>query len=580
MLKKCLAILLSLLLMMTVLPPVGAEVMEGDVTAYPDVPCIVVSQAAGKRGDTVDVTISVLNNPGIISAKVKVWYDTSVLKLVGREAGNFPEGGYSWSKDLPDSVIVNWMDALNPDVTADLLATLTFEVLEGAAYGPSALTLEYHCDDDMFNENWETIVFEPIHGEVFVLYPVTGVALDKTAMDLYTGDTATLTATAVAAGRADDRIVWSVADTAVATVDENGVVTAKGIGSTTVVATSVDGGYTASCTVNVACPHRHVSTVDAVSSTCVVSGHDAYTRCNDCGEVVAGSDADLPLLAHNYTDEVIVEATCGAEGQRRYTCAVCGDSYTVAIPTVGPHTYPYSCSTACEVCGLTREAEPHKYSHQYDAECNICNGVREVSPIPNDVSAFVVDRTKAHPGEDFVVAIRTRNNVGVCSLKLKVHYDRTLFELISYEAGVFTPLTSSALDHEVFILNWCDATDGDNATDGVIAYLTFRLKEGVVNTESVITLTYDHEDVYNTAWEGVYFKTVEGVVEVTTYAAGDANGDTKINNRDLGMLQQHLNDWSVQMDVRAMDVNNDGKVNNRDLGLLQQYLNDWDVVLK
>ena len=60
---------------------------------------------------------------------------------------------------------------------------------------------------------------------------------------------------------------------------------------------------------------------------------------------------------------------------------------------------------------------------------------------------------------------------------------------------------------------------------------------------------------------------------------GDVNGDGKVNNRDLGVLQQYLNDYDVTVDLEAADVTHDGKVNNRDLGLLQQYLNDWDVNL-
>ncbi len=55
---------------------------------------------------------------------------------------------------------------------------------------------------------------------------------------------------------------------------------------------------------------------------------------------------------------------------------------------------------------------------------------------------------------------------------------------------------------------------------------------------------------------------------------GDANGDGKINNKDLGLLQQYLNDWDVTIDKKAADLNDDGKVNNRDLGMLQQQLNE------
>ena len=69
------------------------------------------------------------------------------------------------------------------------------------------------------------------------------------------------------------------------------------------------------------------------------------------------------------------------------------------------------------------------------------------------------------------------------------------------------------------------------------------------------------------------------VREVVVILYGDTNGDGKVNNRDLGLLQQHLNGWGVTIDLVSADVNNDGKVNNRDLGLLQQYLNGWGVTL-
>ena len=60
---------------------------------------------------------------------------------------------------------------------------------------------------------------------------------------------------------------------------------------------------------------------------------------------------------------------------------------------------------------------------------------------------------------------------------------------------------------------------------------------------------------------------------------GDVNGDGRVNNRDLGLLQQYLNGWEAAVDRIASDVNDDTRINNRDLGLLQQYLNGWDVRL-
>ena len=70
-----------------------------------------------------------------------------------------------------------------------------------------------------------------------------------------------------------------------------------------------------------------------------------------------------------------------------------------------------------------------------------------------------------------------------------------------------------------------------------------------------------------------------GSVAAASVLYGDVNGDGRVNNRDLGLLQQHLNGWDVSVDTATSDVNDDTRVNNRDLGLLQQYLNGWDVQL-
>ncbi len=56
-------------------------------------------------------------------------------------------------------------------------------------------------------------------------------------------------------------------------------------------------------------------------------------------------------------------------------------------------------------------------------------------------------------------------------------------------------------------------------------------------------------------------------------AAGDANADGKLNNRDLALLQKYVNEWDVTVDVYGGDANGDGKINNRDLAQLQRLLN-------
>ena len=67
---------------------------------------------------------------------------------------------------------------------------------------------------------------------------------------------------------------------------------------------------------------------------------------------------------------------------------------------------------------------------------------------------------------------------------------------------------------------------------------------------------------------------------VTLYALwnpivlGDADGNGRLNNRDLALMQRYANGWEVEVTAEA-DMDGDGAVNNRDLGLLQRTLNGW-----
>lgn len=79
---------------------------------------------------------------------------------------------------------------------------------------------------------------------------VTGVKLDKETLALYTGDSATLTATVEPSDAANQNVTWQSNNANVATV-QNGTVTAVGAGETTITVQTQDGNYTATCHVTV-----------------------------------------------------------------------------------------------------------------------------------------------------------------------------------------------------------------------------------------------------------------------------------------------------------------------------------------
>ena len=81
--------------------------------------------------------------------------------------------------------------------------------------------------------------------------PVSGIVLNETKLELANGETFQLTATVLPKNAANKNVTWSSSDLSIATVDQNGNVTAKnleGISAlTTITATTEDGGYTARC---------------------------------------------------------------------------------------------------------------------------------------------------------------------------------------------------------------------------------------------------------------------------------------------------------------------------------------------
>lgn len=81
----------------------------------------------------------------------------------------------------------------------------------------------------------------------------TGVIFDKTDISIYKGYSETITATVVPENATDKEITWSSADETIAIVDQNGVVTAKGAGTTEIIAETKN-GIQATCTVSVKIP--------------------------------------------------------------------------------------------------------------------------------------------------------------------------------------------------------------------------------------------------------------------------------------------------------------------------------------
>lgn len=158
--KKSIALIMAVLVLATTL-------LSNAVFAAND-PAFVVSNVTGKPGDTVQITVSTANNPGIVSAKVKVAYDANVLELVSAGQGaDFT--GTQFGPTTKNPFTVNWEDTVAPDniTTNGSFATLTFKILDTAVAGKSDITLTYD-PADVYDWYMDDVTFATVAGSVTV----------------------------------------------------------------------------------------------------------------------------------------------------------------------------------------------------------------------------------------------------------------------------------------------------------------------------------------------------------------------------------------------------------------------------
>ena len=247
---------------------------------------------------------------------------------------------------------------------------------------------------------------------------VTGlkVAFDKTSYSLRTGESTEVKLTAKLTVFGSDTIVTdlpdiSVNDPSIATYS-NGKITGVAEGSTTLTASLY--GLTAADmpTINVyrcehhwdqgeiiteatcteegekkftcsicgdektekvsATGHQHTEIRNKKEATCKETGYSGDTWCKDCGKKILSGQAIAKTEDHSWNQgEITKEPTCKEEGEKTFTCTICGNTNTKKVNATG-HSYgAYKVvkeptnkrkglkSKTCSVCGkIVYEAIP------------------------------------------------------------------------------------------------------------------------------------------------------------------------------------------------------------------------------
>ena len=163
--------------------------------------------------------------------------------------------------------------------------------------------------DPIFNSSTNELTFRSDKFSIYVLtykdtyyspsYPVTGIKVSSDTLTLTKKDeTAQLTAEVTPSYADNKRVTWQSSDEKVATVDENGKITAVGNGTATITATSVSGSYTATVSVTVKIPVEiQKLTIEAEKETLTKIGESTELKVK-----IEPENADLQKLvwkSHN-----------------------------------------------------------------------------------------------------------------------------------------------------------------------------------------------------------------------------------------------------------------------------------------
>ena len=166
--------------------------------------------------------------------------------------------------------------------------------------------------DPVFNSSTNELTFKSDKFSIYVLtykdtyyspsYPVTGIKVSPDTLTLTKkGETAQLTAEVTPSYADNKRVTWQSSDEKVATVDENGKVTAVGNGTATITATSVSGSYTATVSVTVKIPVEiQKLTIEAEKETLTKIGESTELKVK-----IEPENADLQKLIWKSDNEKV-----------------------------------------------------------------------------------------------------------------------------------------------------------------------------------------------------------------------------------------------------------------------------------
>ena len=211
--------------------------------------------------------------------------------------------------------------------------------------------------------------------------PVTGLKLSSESLTLQEKGSHTLTATVEPADATNKSVTWESSDTDIATVDDDGTVTAVSAGKATIIATAADGsGVSASCEVTVT--HSDMVQTPKKDATCTAYGTEGYWTCGICGKhykdeggtvPTTPEESVIPATGHDYGEPAWSWSEDGAKATATFTCKNDGSHQATEDAAV---TSAVKTPATCTEAGVTT------YTATVEFNGKTYTSTKEVTDIP------------------------------------------------------------------------------------------------------------------------------------------------------------------------------------------------------
>lgn len=410
--------------------------------------------------------------------------------------------------------------------------------------------------------------------------PVTGVSITNGGVTIAVGQTLQLYGNVSPSNATNQAVTWESSNTAAATIDANGLVTAKGIGSTTITATTSDGGKRASTTITVmaAVPVTGVTlTAEGISANAGTQGDPrplAYeSTIQMTAKVVPETATNREILWSVSDPEVLTVTSKGlvyavGSGTAKVVAASEDGNYTAEYWfNVPDESYPVrgvslDRSTATIYMGesglkLTAAVSP---SYATNPAVTWESDHPEVAAV--DQSGQVTPVSAGYA----TITVKTAENGFTAECLVSVQPVRTRVEGISFtservDVGLYASVTLKPVFDPV------DATDQTVTWESSNKAVATVSRTGVVTAIGLGTAT-----ITATSNDDGHKASIEVNVALTA-GYGDVNNDGDVDAADaLMVLQASVGLRALTANEKGIaDVNGDGYVDAADAILILRY---------